>query len=93
MSNTKPRINCKNGVSLSVQASQDHYCTPRADGFGAWQQYNAVEVGYIERYGESLKPPESWREYGDGGFPSSVYGYVPTDLVEAFIKDNGGSKA
>lgn len=85
----KPRINCKDGVSLSVQADEHKYCLPRHDE----GPHHAVEVGYIcDAEGESMSPPESWAPYADGMFPSDVYGYVPTELVEEFIESHGGRK-
>ena len=82
-----PRTPCTDGTSLSIQASQDHYCSPREDE----GPYSCVEVGFIrDATGAPLSPPESWREYGDGQFPLSVYGYVPVGLVEAFIAEHGG---
>ena len=83
----KPRIKCANGVSLSVQADEYKYCTPRSDD----GPHVAVEVGFIcDAQDEPMAPPEAWREYADGEFPSDVYGYVPVGMVEAFIAENGG---
>jgi hypothetical protein len=86
----RERLKCKDGVSLSVQASEAHYCTPRVNGA---DHYSAVEVGYIEdAEGVALEPPESWRDHTDGtGFPASVYAWVPRELVEKFVEDHGGS--
>ena len=83
-----PRIKCKNGVSLSVQADEYKYCTPRTDA----GPHVAVEVGFIQgANGEPLAPPEDdWKKYADGDFPSDVYGYVPVGVVESFIDSNGG---
>ncbi len=82
-----PHIKCKDGTTLSVQASKYHYCTPREDD----GPYYSVEVGY-----PSVEPPETWAGYFDGDWDTqdrtdSVYGYVPIDLVEDFIKIHGGS--
>ena len=83
-----PRIVCKDGMSLSVQASQYHYCTPREDNA---EPYLEKEVGYIRDVdGTSIAPPIEWTLYADGEFPSSVYGYVPVELIEEFIKKHGG---
>lgn len=83
----RERIKCKDGISLSVQASRYHYCTPR-DNTGP---YTHVEVGFILDENENqVIPPESWRNYSDGEFPNSVYGYVPLTLVVEFIIDHGG---
>lgn len=84
-----PRIICKDGVSLSVQAGETHYCTPRDNG----GFYYEKEVGYIkDASGKPLAPPDSWRNYADGKFPSDVYGYVPVELIEAFIESHGGAQ-
>jgi len=83
-----PRIVCKDGVSLSVQASEFHYCSPRENDA---EPYLSKEVGYIkDAEGKQLIPPRSWKAYSDGEFPSSVYGYVPVALIEKFIKKHGG---
>lgn len=52
-----PRVICNDGETLSVQAGQCIYCTPR-DDFGPWDK---VEVGF-----PSVTPPDSWEEYYDG---------------------------
>lgn len=80
------RIKCRDGHSLSVQASQYHYCWPRND-LGPWDY---VEVGF-----PTAEPPESWAEYFDGdweqgGRTDSVYAYVPIALVAEFICAHGG---
>lgn len=88
-----PRITCADGVSLSVQASKFHYCSPRTDEGNHWTDYFNVEVGFItDADGLEFTPPASWSEYADGDFPSKVYGYVPTDMVEAFIEEHGGAQ-
>jgi hypothetical protein len=87
---TKPiahRITCKDGESLSVQASEGHYCKPRRNR----GPYFCVEVGF-----PTVEPPETWKEYFDGDWDSqdraaSVYGYVPIDLVVDFINAHGGA--
>lgn len=63
---------------MSVQASSHHYCSPRND-VGPW---TAVEVGFpnktipeLEQYGEKESP---------------VYCWVPIELIEKIIEDNGG---
>lgn len=82
-----PRIVCMNGISLSVQASEYHYSQPREDK----GPYHLVEVGFIhDTERNPVKPPDSWSKYADGSFPSDVYGYVPVELVNQFITDNGG---
>ncbi len=82
MDRISPRIVCKDGLSLSVQASKYHYCSPR-DDFGPWSQ---VEVGYPSATCESLMP---YAESPDSPM-ESVYGYVPIQIVEKLIEDHGG---
>jgi hypothetical protein len=87
-----PRIKCADGVSLSVQANQYAYCSPRIDEVDEWNHYSKVEVGFVtDSDDKPLTPPDEWREYSDGSFPSDVYGYVPTGMVEAFIEAHGGA--
>ena len=86
MLNLKPEIECADGVTLSVQASAFHYCTPRND-IGPWTEF---EVGF-----PSVCPPDSWKEYcEDWGRPTdTVYGRVPQELIWEFIELHGGIKA
>lgn len=89
--NIFPQIVCQDGVHLSVQGHYGAYSTPR-DDFA--DDYSRVEVGYIkDANNEKMAPPESWREFADGEFPSDIYGYVPVAVVEQFIADHGGIKA
>lgn len=79
-----PRIVCVDGTSLSVQASRNHYCTPRNDK----GPYTHVEVGY-----PSIRPPQVWiDEYcEDPSAPlNTVYPYIPIELVLFFIAAHGG---
>lgn len=82
------KITCVDGTTLSVQASQFHYCTPRTDH----GPYIEVEVGF-----PSAPPPETWGQYYDGSReefvsnPSgSVYGRIPVGLVREYIDAHGG---
>jgi len=78
-------ITCKDGTTLSVQASSFHYCSPKNDE----GPYTCVEVGF-----PSSAPSGKLKEYGDGsglGQESEVYGYVPWDAVYEFIfEEHGG---
>lgn len=78
-----PSLHLADGTTVSVQASENHYSTPRRN-FGP---YKAVEVGF-----PSIDPGELWREYQDGhGDPThSVFAYVPIELVYFFIGAHGG---
>lgn len=77
----------KDGTSLSIQASRIHYCTPRIDGA---VKYDSVEVGFpTDKDGIPIRMSEAWKEYEDGP-ESQVFGYVPVELVEAFVNEHGG---
>lgn len=80
-----PRIICVDEESLSVQASEFAYCSPR-DNFGPYTQ---VEVGF-----PSVEPQESMMEYcEEPDKPTeTVYGYVPIEIVQEFIQLHGGIK-
>lgn len=76
------RITCKDGFSLSVQATHGSYCSPR-NNIGPWYE---VEVGFpseipslIMDYCEDTSNPTK-----------TVYGYVPIELVEELISEHGG---
>lgn len=75
-------IKCADGLTLSVQASEGHYCSPRDDD-GPW---DTVEIGYpseqvneIMVYAETPSDPTN-----------TVYGWVPVAVVEAVIEAHGG---
>ena len=85
----RPRVYCNDGVSLSIQAGKSKYCTPRDDDGPYW----TMEVGFIrDANGVLMAPPESWAAHSDGPFPSSIYGYVPVEMIDAFIAEHGGKK-
>ena len=73
----RPRINCKDGFSMSVQAGQFSYSIPRKDLRDG--NYTHVEVGFPSKEEELLKP------YSD-----AVYGYVPVEVVDKIIEKHGG---
>lgn len=77
-----PRIVCADGLRLSVQAGDTHYCSPR-DMNGP---YYEVEVGFPSQ------PIDALMEYAeDPKDPTgTVYGYVPVSVVDAVIKEHGG---
>lgn len=78
-----PWIICADGTTLSVQASEHMYCSPRNNE----GPYRSVEVGF-----PSVEPPEIWRQYAeDPDHPTAtVYAYVPIELVSFFIASHGG---
>lgn len=78
------RITCRDGFSLSVQATHGAYCSPRQN-IGPWYE---VEVGFpsaapeliLHKAEEEDKPTET------------VYPYVEIELVEQLIALHGGSE-
>lgn len=76
------KITCKSGLTMSVQASFSHYCSPRNND-GPYQQ---VEVGF-----PSVKVDSLMEYVEDASRPTdTVYAHVPTTLVEQIVNDNGG---
>lgn len=80
-----PRIKCKKGgLSLSIQASSAHYCSPRINT----GPYKLVEIGFpSRRLPELIKYAEEPRR-----LTKTVYGYVPIEKVAAVIDKYGGIK-
>ena len=81
----RPHILCKDGLKLSVQASDTHYCRPRRNK----GPYYEVEIGFpsekieeLMEYAEDAKNPTG-----------TVYGNVPVDVVDSIIEAHGGIKA
>jgi hypothetical protein len=74
---------CADGFSMSVQASETHYCSPREDGA---EKYTAVEVGY-----PCLPEPLLTYLAEDQDAPTmTVYPFVPAQLVALVIAKHGG---
>ena len=81
----RPRLCCNDGYSISVQASEFHYCSPRLNGL---QDYESVELGYPSAEDELIN------EYAEDAldYTGTVYGYVPIEVVEKLIEKHGGIK-
>ena len=77
------RIKCRDGFSMSVQANQFTYCSPRMDGLGF---YNAYEVGFPSAEEPMLLPYAEDRYHPT----ETVYGYVPAWLIADIIAAHGG---
>ena len=83
------RIECNSGLSLSIQASEGHYCSPRENSKrNTYEIYSEFEVGFpsekineIICYAEQQEIPTN-----------TVYGYVPREVIELVIEKNGGIK-
>jgi hypothetical protein len=79
------RVVCRDEYSVSVQASEGSYCTPR-DDIGP---YTAVELGFptgpdplLDGYAEDKSKPTE-----------TVYGWVPAGVVRDLIVKHGGAVA
>jgi len=79
------KVVCADGFTMSVQASEIHYCAPRENDA---EYYSEVEIGFpsmadplIEQYAEDLE-----------NLTDTVYGYVPVEIVEQVILKHGGIK-
>lgn len=79
----RPRLCCNDGFSISVQASEFHYCEPRRNGV---QDYESVELGFPSVEDELIN------EYAEDcmNYTETVYGYVPIEIVEKLIEKHGG---
>jgi hypothetical protein len=83
--NLAKRIVCENNYSISVQANECAYCTPR-DNYGP---YSHVECGH------PIAPPsDEMMEYADERErpTETIYQYVPVEVVERLIESHGGIK-
>lgn len=79
-----PKVECADGFTMSVQASEAHYCYPRTNR----GPYFLVEIGFpsqleslIMDYAEDSSDPTG-----------TVYGYVPVSIVDEVIEKHGGFK-
>lgn len=79
------RMTLKSGLSMSVQASEYAYCSPR-ETLDSYVHYSEFEVGFpsevvesLLEYAEDLERPTD-----------TVYGYVPAEVIQKIVDDNGG---
>ena len=76
-------VKCADGFTMSVQANQGGYCSPRIDNA---ERYESVEVGYPSDIEPLLMPYCEDEEDPTG----TVYGYVPSHVVTTVIAKHGG---
>ena len=81
-----PRIVCKDGFSISVQASETAYCTPRSDH----GPYSHVECGYPSSAPISQRLKEFAELLFTDDYTDTVYPYVPVDIVLYELELHGG---
>ena len=86
MKDLNPAITCADGFTISVQARDSAYCTPREDYPG--KPYTHVECGF-----PSSKPlTQALLDYAERtvDYTETVYAYVPIAVVQAEIDAHGG---
>ena len=77
------RAICKDGFSLSVQASDSAYCSPRMNDA---ERYTKVEVGFPSKHEPLLAPYQN----GDGAMSKDVFLLVPVPVVALILIKHGG---
>ena len=76
------RVVCADGFTMSIQADEFVYCSPRNDE----GPYTAVEIGFPSDREELII---DWAE--DKASPTqTVYGYVPSHIVSLVLAKHGG---
>lgn len=73
---------CADGFSVSIQASEKNYCTPRNNS----GPYTEVELGFPSLKDGLLLP---YAEDPDNP-TETVYGYVPSAVVLEVLEAHGG---
>ena len=76
-------IVCKDGFTMSVQANNGAYCSPRIDGA---PRYTHAEVGFPSHPEPLLL---EWADDKDRP-TGTVYGYVPADRISLVCVKHGG---
>ena len=76
-----PKARMKDGFSISIQASEFHYCHPR-NSIGPW---NEMELGFPSELDPIL---DEYAEEPDTS--DTVFGYVPIAIVNELISKHGG---
>lgn len=79
----RPRIYCKDGFNMSVQAGSAIYCTPRKNLVTG---YSSAEIGFPSEEEPLIN------EYAENSndYTETVYGYVPCELIDEVIEKHGG---
>ena len=75
-------VRCRDGFAMSVQASGEHFCTPRQDH----GPYTHVEVATCQHEAQLLPFAES----GEAGTAPELYVNVPAAVIRAIVAVHGG---
>lgn len=78
-----PLVICQDGYSVSIQASEFNYCSPRKNGF--WQ-YGSFELGYPNEEDILIK---KYAEY-PSCLTDTVYAHVDVEIVDQLINKHRG---
>ena len=76
----RPRIECNDGFSMSVQGGEFSYSNPRQFG----SNFTEMEIGFPSEYEELIS---SYSEYTE-----TIYPYVPVEVIIEVIKKHKGMK-
>lgn len=79
----RPRVICKDGFNVSIQASDRHYCSPRTSEVTV---YDCVELGFPSEKEDLIM------DYAEDNInpTDTVYTYVPIDVVDKMLEKHGG---
>ena len=79
-----PRIVCRDGFSVSVQAHSGSYCIPR--------QAQGPHTHYECGFPSSVPNTDKFKEYAENDMDhtETVYGFVPRDVIEQELESHGG---
>ena len=85
-----PRIACKDGWTVSIQAGSCCYSIPRED---LAKEYAGFELGYpsereplLDRWAEDNR----WDESSDLNYTECIYPFTPVEVVDAVLEKHGG---
>ena len=84
-----PKLVCKDGFTMSVQAGESLYSSPR----DVADKYEQAEVGFPSSPEPLIvKYAEDWEVEGDDDqhLCDTVYPYVPVELIDEVIHKHGG---
>jgi hypothetical protein len=76
-----PSVKCADGFWVSIQGHEGAYSDPRETLRNIYE-YDEMEIKVSELL------PERFNQYRDGD--SSIYGYVPVEMIEALLVEHGG---
>lgn len=81
MPDNLPALKAADGFTVSVQASQYHYCTPRHNE----GPYSHVECGYPSEL------PDAWAKWAEeSDTTKTVFAYIPIFVVACEFARRGG---